>query len=126
MTTTSAAPTASGAEPVRDTASLAQRVLTLPPVLGLPAELYAKRVQGPVHLERAAFTLDPHSALTTNTYFGRVPASYWQRWTSTDSVEVSAVVSGSGRLRIMASDAGAMRGPWRSATWTTLPRSSWS
>ncbi len=104
MTTTSAAPTASGAEPARDTVSLAQRVLTLPPALGLPAELYVKRVQGRVHLERTAFTLDPHAAITTNTYFGRVPASYWQRWTSVPEMVFEAEFSGEGVVELFASD----------------------
>src|SRR4028118_2022747 len=101
MTTTSAEPAAAHEQP--DTASLAQRVLTLPPALGLPAELYAKRVQGRVHLERTAFTLDPHSALTTNTYFGRVPASYWQRWTGVTEVTFEAAVSGEGVVELLAS-----------------------
>ncbi|WP_448617632.1 glycosyltransferase [Geodermatophilus sp. URMC 65] len=104
MTTTSAEPNAAGAGPARDTASLAQRVLTLPPALGLPAELYAKRVQGRVHLERTAFTLDPHAALTTNTYFGRVPASYWQRWTSVPEMAFEAEFSGEGVVELFASD----------------------
>ncbi|HYO39890.1 MAG TPA: glycosyltransferase [Nocardioidaceae bacterium] len=102
MTTTSAEPAAAHEQP--DTASLAQRVLTLPPALGLPAELYAKRVQGRVHLERTAFTLDPHSALTTNTYFGRVPASYWQRWTGVTEVTFEAEFSGEGVVELFASD----------------------
>ena len=102
MTTISAEPAAAHEQP--DTASLAQRVLTLPPALGLPAELYAKRVQGRVHLERTAFTLDPHSALTTNTYFGRVPASYWQRWTGVTEVTFEAEFSGEGVVELFASD----------------------
>jgi galactofuranosylgalactofuranosylrhamnosyl-N-acetylglucosaminyl-diphospho-decaprenol beta-1,5/1,6-galactofuranosyltransferase len=102
MTTISAEP-ATAHEQV-GTASLAQRVLTLPPALGLPAELYAKRVQGRVHLERTAFTLDPHSALTTNTYFGRVPASYWQRWTGVTEMTFQAEYSGEGVLELFASD----------------------
>ena len=55
--------------------------------------------------ERSRVILDGHAAVHTNTFFGRFPASYWQRWTSVRSVEFGAVVSGSGRLRIMASDA---------------------
>jgi galactofuranosylgalactofuranosylrhamnosyl-N-acetylglucosaminyl-diphospho-decaprenol beta-1,5/1,6-galactofuranosyltransferase len=104
MTTASAEPAVAGAEPQTDTASLAQRVLTLPPALGLPAELYVKRVQGRIHLERTAFTLDPHSALTTNTYFGRVPASYWQRWTGVTEMTFQAEYSGAGVLELFASD----------------------
>jgi galactofuranosylgalactofuranosylrhamnosyl-N-acetylglucosaminyl-diphospho-decaprenol beta-1,5/1,6-galactofuranosyltransferase len=104
MTTTSAEPTATAVDPKLDVASLAQRVLTLPPALGLPAELYAKRVQGRVHLERTSFTLDPHSAITTNTYFGRVPASYWQRWTGVTEMTFEAEFSGEGVVELFASD----------------------
>ncbi|SNS01435.1 galactofuranosylgalactofuranosylrhamnosyl-N-acetylglucosaminyl-diphospho-decaprenol beta-1,5/1,6-galactofuranosyltransferase [Geodermatophilus pulveris] len=102
MTTTSAEPAAAQEQP--DTASLAQRVLTLPPALGLPAELYAKRVQGRVRLQRTAFTLDPHAALSTNTYFGRVPASYWQRWTGVTEVTFEAEYAGTGVVELFASD----------------------
>ncbi len=103
MTTISAEPTAAGDERAA-VASLAQRVLTLPPALGLPAELYAKRVQGRVHLERTSFSLDPHSALTTNTYFGRVPASYWQRWTGVPEMTFQAEYTGEGVVELFASD----------------------
>ncbi|WP_100497671.1 glycosyltransferase [Geodermatophilus chilensis] len=104
MTTTSAESTVAEVGPTPDSASLAQRVLTLPPALGLPAELYAKRVQGRVHLGRTSFTLDPHSALTTNTYFGRVPASYWQRWTGVTEMTFEAEFSGEGVVELFASD----------------------
>ena len=103
MSTISAEPAAAAGEQT-DVASLAQRVLTLPPTLGLPAELYAKRLHGRAHLERTAFTLDPHAALTTNTYFGRVPASYWQRWTGVREVAFEAEVSGEGVVELFASD----------------------
>jgi galactofuranosylgalactofuranosylrhamnosyl-N-acetylglucosaminyl-diphospho-decaprenol beta-1,5/1,6-galactofuranosyltransferase len=49
--------------------------------------------------------LDPHSAVGTNTYFGRFHATYWQRWTAVGEVEVTALISGTGRIRLMASDA---------------------
>ncbi|MGY1690049.1 glycosyltransferase [Geodermatophilus sp. SYSU D01105] len=104
MTTTSAEPTTGGEAPTLDLASLAQRVLTLPPALGLPVELYAKEVQGRVHLERTSFTLDSHSALTTNTYFGRVPASYWQRWTGVTEMTFEAEFTGEGVVELFASD----------------------
>jgi galactofuranosylgalactofuranosylrhamnosyl-N-acetylglucosaminyl-diphospho-decaprenol beta-1,5/1,6-galactofuranosyltransferase len=103
MTTISAEPTAAGDERAA-VASLAQRVLTLPPAMGLPAELYAKRVQGRIHLGRTSFSLDPHSALTTNTYFGRVPASYWQRWTDVTEMTFRAEYTGEGVVELFASD----------------------
>ncbi|MGY1682448.1 glycosyltransferase [Geodermatophilus sp. SYSU D01176] len=103
MSTISAEPATAAGEPT-DIASLAQRVLTLPPALGLPAELYAKTVEGRVHLERTAFTLDPHAALSTNTYFGRVPASYWQRWTGVTEMTFEAEFAGEGVVELFASD----------------------
>jgi galactofuranosylgalactofuranosylrhamnosyl-N-acetylglucosaminyl-diphospho-decaprenol beta-1,5/1,6-galactofuranosyltransferase len=56
--------------------------------------------------ERDRVILDGHSTVSTNTYFGRFPASYWQRWTSARTVDVRAVVSGTGLLRVVASDSG--------------------
>ncbi|TFV59586.1 glycosyltransferase family 2 protein [Geodermatophilus sp. DF01-2] len=103
MTATSAETAVTG-DPQIDLASLAQRVLTLPPALGLPAELYAKRLRGRVRLERTSFSLEPHSALTTNTYFGRLPASYWQRWTGVTEVTFEAEYSGEGVVELFASD----------------------
>jgi galactofuranosylgalactofuranosylrhamnosyl-N-acetylglucosaminyl-diphospho-decaprenol beta-1,5/1,6-galactofuranosyltransferase len=44
------------------------------------------------------------SAVTTDTYFGRFPAAYWQRWTVVDQVDIELVVAGSGRLSVVASD----------------------
>src|ERR687889_1459066 len=104
MTTTSAEPPVAQTEPTGAVAGLAQRLLTLPPAPGLPGELYAKTVQGHVDLERTSFTLAPHSALSTNTYSGRVPASYWQRWTAVREMTFEAQTSGEGRVEILASD----------------------
>src|SRR5919107_3810855 len=104
MTTTSAEPPVAQTEPTGAVAGLAQRLLTLPPAPGLPGELYAKTVQGHVDLERTSFRLAPHTALTTNTYSGRVPASYWQRWTAVREMTFEAETSGVGRVEILASD----------------------
>jgi galactofuranosylgalactofuranosylrhamnosyl-N-acetylglucosaminyl-diphospho-decaprenol beta-1,5/1,6-galactofuranosyltransferase len=84
---------------------LAQRTLFAGPSPEAPDELYAVAVRGVMVREREKVSLDGHAVVSTNTYFGRFPASYWQRWTSAQSVDLSAVVSGSGRLRVMASDA---------------------
>jgi galactofuranosylgalactofuranosylrhamnosyl-N-acetylglucosaminyl-diphospho-decaprenol beta-1,5/1,6-galactofuranosyltransferase len=91
--------------PVRAPGQLvAQRTLFAGPSPEAPDELYAVAEKGVMVRERDRIVLDGHAVVTTNTYFGRFPASYWQRWTSARSVEVSAVVSGSGFLRVMASD----------------------
>jgi galactofuranosylgalactofuranosylrhamnosyl-N-acetylglucosaminyl-diphospho-decaprenol beta-1,5/1,6-galactofuranosyltransferase len=83
---------------------VAQRTLFAGPSLEAPDELYAVAVKGVMTRERDRVALDGHAVVTTNTYFGRFPASYWQRWTSVSRVEVTAVASGTGMLRVMASD----------------------
>ena len=57
----------------------------------------ARRERYPVHLA-------PGTTVTTNTYFGRFHATYWQRWTAVPEVQVEATVTGTGRVRLMASD----------------------
>jgi galactofuranosylgalactofuranosylrhamnosyl-N-acetylglucosaminyl-diphospho-decaprenol beta-1,5/1,6-galactofuranosyltransferase len=83
---------------------VAQRTLFAGPTPEAPDELYSVATQGLAVRERDRIVLDGHAVVTTNTYFGRFPASYWQRWTSVRSVDVSAVVSGNGVLRVVASD----------------------
>jgi galactofuranosylgalactofuranosylrhamnosyl-N-acetylglucosaminyl-diphospho-decaprenol beta-1,5/1,6-galactofuranosyltransferase len=83
---------------------VAQRTLFAGPSPEAPDELYAVAEQGVMVRERDRIVLDGHAVVSTNTYFGRFPASYWQRWTSVRRVELTAVVSGAGFLRVMASD----------------------
>jgi galactofuranosylgalactofuranosylrhamnosyl-N-acetylglucosaminyl-diphospho-decaprenol beta-1,5/1,6-galactofuranosyltransferase len=83
---------------------VAQRTLFAGPSPEAPDELYAVAVKGVMVRDRERIVLDGHAVVTTNTYFGRFPASYWQRWTSVREVELTAVLSGSGFLRVMASD----------------------
>ena len=83
---------------------LAQRLLFTPPVAEAPEELYAMVDQGAVTRERDGITVRPGSSVTTNTYFGRFPASYWQRWTEVREVRWEADCSGNGEIRLVASD----------------------
>jgi galactofuranosylgalactofuranosylrhamnosyl-N-acetylglucosaminyl-diphospho-decaprenol beta-1,5/1,6-galactofuranosyltransferase len=83
---------------------VAQRGLFLGPSLRVPEELYARVERGAARRERTRVELAPASLVSTNTYFGRLHATYWQRWTAVGEVEVDLVVSGTGRLRLMASD----------------------
>jgi galactofuranosylgalactofuranosylrhamnosyl-N-acetylglucosaminyl-diphospho-decaprenol beta-1,5/1,6-galactofuranosyltransferase len=83
---------------------LAQRTLFAAPTTEAPDEMYCSATQGAMERSRSRLTVLPHALVTTNTYFGRFPASYWQRWTSVRSVEVTARVSGAGTVRVMASD----------------------
>lgn len=83
---------------------LAMRTFFAPPSTKVPIELYAKIDRGAASRHRSAVTVHPHSSLSTSTYFGRFPASYWQRWTAVTEVTVRAAVTGSGLVRVMASD----------------------
>jgi galactofuranosylgalactofuranosylrhamnosyl-N-acetylglucosaminyl-diphospho-decaprenol beta-1,5/1,6-galactofuranosyltransferase len=82
----------------------AQRTLFAGPSPEAPEELYVIADKGVIVPERDRVILDGHAVVTTNTYFGRFPASYWQRWTSVRAVDVTATISGSGLVRVMASD----------------------
>jgi galactofuranosylgalactofuranosylrhamnosyl-N-acetylglucosaminyl-diphospho-decaprenol beta-1,5/1,6-galactofuranosyltransferase len=91
--------------PVPETGRLvAQRTLFAGPTPSAPAALYCVAEQGVMVAERDRVVLDGHAVVSTNTYFGRFPASYWQRWTSVSAVDLTAVVTGTGLLRLVASD----------------------
>ncbi|MCR6486398.1 glycosyltransferase [Amycolatopsis sp. OK19-0408] len=82
----------------------AQRGLYAGPAPIVSKDLYAELEWGSAVRERAALTLEPASKVSGNTYFGRFPASYWQRWTNVGEVSVEAVVTGTGLLSMGASD----------------------
>ncbi|MFD8497427.1 glycosyltransferase [Amycolatopsis sp. NPDC059657] len=82
----------------------AQRGLYAGPAPIVSKDLYSELEFGSVSRERAEITLEPGTKVTGNTYFGRFPASYWQRWTHVKEVTVEAVVTGDGTLTIGASD----------------------
>ena len=82
-----------------------QRGLFFGPSALVPEDLYSVVTRGGARRERHRVVLDPHSTVGTNTYWGRFHATYWQRWTAVGEVEVTARVSGTGRVRLMASDA---------------------
>lgn len=84
---------------------LVQRTLFVGPTAEAPEDLYSVVIHGAVVRERARLMLHGHACATTNTYFSRFPATYWQRWTSAPAVTVEFVVTGDGFVRIMASDA---------------------
>jgi galactofuranosylgalactofuranosylrhamnosyl-N-acetylglucosaminyl-diphospho-decaprenol beta-1,5/1,6-galactofuranosyltransferase len=81
-----------------------QRTLFAPPRDLEPIELYYSIQQGTALAERTRLAIDPHTRVDTNTYFGRFPATQWQRWTDTGQVQLLARVHGSGRLSLLASD----------------------
>jgi galactofuranosylgalactofuranosylrhamnosyl-N-acetylglucosaminyl-diphospho-decaprenol beta-1,5/1,6-galactofuranosyltransferase len=81
-----------------------QRGLFFGPSALVPEDLYAVVERGIARRERDRVHLLPGSRVSTNTYFGRFHATYWQRWTAVPEVEVSLVLGGTGRVRLMASD----------------------
>jgi galactofuranosylgalactofuranosylrhamnosyl-N-acetylglucosaminyl-diphospho-decaprenol beta-1,5/1,6-galactofuranosyltransferase len=83
---------------------LAQRGLFFGPSALVPEDLYSVVERGTARRERTRVQLSPGARVSTNTYFGRFHATYWQRWTDVGEVEVSALATGTGRLRLMASD----------------------
>ena len=58
---------------------VAQRGLFVGPSLLVPEDLYARVERGAARRERPRVELGPATAVTTNTYFGRFHATYWQR-----------------------------------------------
>ena len=70
----------------------------------VPEDLYAEVLRGTARRERRRISLTPGTLVTTNTYWGRLHATYWQRWTAVREVRVALHASGSGRVRLMASD----------------------
>lgn len=73
----------------------------------VPDQLYARVLRGRAQRERHALHLSQGATVDTNTYFGRLPASYFQRWTTVTEVQLKLAVdtSSTARLRLKASDA---------------------
>lgn len=74
-------------------------------------ELYAVVEKGGSTRDRFSLSLHAGAKAHTNTFFGRFPASYWQRWTSITQVTVSVRVlsTTSCRVLLVASDIGGHR-----------------
>ncbi|MFC4005066.1 glycosyltransferase [Prauserella oleivorans] len=83
---------------------LAQRGLFAGPSDVVSKDLYADVAKGVAARHRESVTLEPSARVSGNTYFGRFPAAYWQRWTKVKTVAVEATVTGSGQLAVRASD----------------------
>ncbi|PSL55499.1 galactofuranosylgalactofuranosylrhamnosyl-N-acetylglucosaminyl-diphospho-decaprenol beta-1,5/1,6-galactofuranosyltransferase [Saccharothrix carnea] len=84
---------------------LAQRGLFAGPSQIVSEDLYAEISQGIADRERHRLVVHPHATVSMNTYFGRFPATYWQRWCVSGEVELSLTLTGSGTVSIVASDA---------------------
>ena len=84
---------------------LAQRGLFAGPSQIVSEDLYAEISQGIADRERHRMVVHPHATVSMNTYFGRFPATYWQRWCVSPEVELSLTLTGSGTISVVASDA---------------------
>ena len=78
------------------------------PSAQVPDNMYARIISGKAHRERNALYLEHGATVDTNTYFGRLPASYFQRWTIATEVQLKLTFDASGpaTLLLRASDAG--------------------
>ncbi|OZF01211.1 glycosyltransferase [Rhodococcoides fascians] len=97
----------------------AQRLLFDGPSPLVSADMYTTVAKGNVERSRYAAKLAKRTVLETNSYFGRFPASYWQRWTDVTEVRFSASVAGSGRIDIVATDYKGRKRTMASETLTT-------
>lgn len=83
---------------------LAARGLFAGPTTQVPSDLYAQVVHGDADRSRFRLTMRPRTKVTTDTYFGRFPAAYWQRWTTVTEVQVELDCTGGGDITVIASD----------------------
>src|SRR5262245_43159000 len=67
---------------------VAQRGLFAGPSPLVSNDLYAEVISGVARRDRDRVTIEPSALVSMNTYFGRFPASYWQRWTVVREVAV--------------------------------------
>ncbi|GAB2980773.1 glycosyltransferase [Amycolatopsis acidiphila] len=81
-----------------------QRGLFAGPSPVVSKDLYAEVAEGVVTRKRERISLEGSARVSGNTYFGRFPASYWQRWTTVREVRAELVVTGSGFVAVRASD----------------------
>lgn len=76
--------------------------------------MYVKSNPAKVRTDRTKVRMEPGAALSTNTYFGRFAASYWQRYTSITAVRLEfdhdCAAGAQLRVEVKASDAS---GRWR-------------
>lgn len=81
-----------------------QRGLFSGPSDEIPDELYVEVLAGHAERRRRHVRVGPYGRVSTNTYFGRFPASYWQRWTTATAVRFEGRISGTGRVLLRSSD----------------------
>lgn len=86
-----------------------QRIVFAPPTEWVDPELYF-RIEGDGgvvrNAERTCAQLGPYTSVRTDTYFGRLRASYWQRWTAVPAVTLRAQVDPGVRMQACIEDIG--------------------
>lgn len=90
--------------------TLVQRTLFAGPTEWVNPDLYGKVLRGSAVQRRGSVTIAAESTFTSDTYFGRFPASYWQRWTRVRAVTLSCELQLAGEpveVLVRASDIGA-------------------
>ncbi|ORI27221.1 glycosyltransferase [Rhodococcus sp. 1168] len=102
----------------------AQRLLFDGPSPLVSADMYANVAKGNAERSRYVAVLSKRTTVDTNSYFGRFPASYWQRWTDVTEVRFEAAVTGAGRIDIVATDSKGRRRTVSSTTVDTDGQSS--
>lgn len=83
--------------------TLLQRI-HLAATVSAPDDLYVRAESGTIDSTRSSVTVHPSSLASTRTYFGRVEASHWQRWTRVGEVEVHMTVTGHGVVKLVSDD----------------------
>lgn len=85
-----------------------QRTMFSGPQKWVNDDLYSRIDRGLARRTRHHLHLEPGAHVTTNTYFGRFEASYWQRWTDVETVTVRVEIESDGQVDVLvrASDIG--------------------
>lgn len=88
----------------RPARAVVARGLFAGPTSDTPDELYVEIVRGRAERRRHHVRVGEYSHVSTNTYFGRFSASYWQRWATATEVRFEGCIRGHGRVSLRASD----------------------
>ena len=81
-----------------------QRILFAPPESIVSSDLYARVTRGQAARERHTVTIAPFTRVSTNTYFGRLPAAHLRHFTTVADIEVHVTVTGTGTISLRDSD----------------------
>lgn len=93
-------------EPVRRDRLIVQRGLFGSMSPRVPEKMYV-HTKGDAAADRHGLQLADNATAHTNTYFGRFPATFWQRWTDVKTVnlQLTYASSGNAKFTVWASDA---------------------